>query len=141
MTIAFTRRSYSRRVARLVVPLLALAVLVAGCGGGSTRKPPLSRQAFVAKANAICARAKTRVGLLARLHSLRPPTAYKDLYGHWLKAERDAIEAEKLPKPTPGQPLFDPDVAKIVAAGKIAGYARRMGAGTCAKRAIATMSQ
>jgi hypothetical protein len=140
MTIAFTRRSYSRRVARLaVVALLALAVLVAGCGGGGTRKPPLSKQAFVAKADAICARAKTRTGLLARLRALRPPRTDADLYARWLKAERDALEAEKPQKDTPGGPLFDPDVAKIVAAGKIAGYARRMGARTCAERAIATM--
>jgi hypothetical protein len=127
-------------VARLaIVPLIALAVLVAGCGGGGTRKPPLSNRAFVAKADAICARAKTRTGLLARLRALRPPKSYPDLYAHWLKAERDALEAEKPPKDTSGEPLFDPDIAKIVAAGKIAGYARRMGAQTCAERAIATM--
>jgi hypothetical protein len=58
-----------------------------------------------------------------------------------LKAERDALEADKPPKQTLTStvPLFDPKVAKVVAAGKIAGYARRMGAQTCAKRAIATM--
>src|SRR6187549_3747962 len=140
MTIAFTRRSYSRRVARLaVVPLLALAVLASGCGGGGTRKPPLSKHAFVAKADAICARARTRTGLLARLRGLRPPQTYADLYAHWLKAERDALAAEAPLKDTSGEPLCDPDVAKIVAASKSAGYARRMGAETCAKRAIATM--
>jgi hypothetical protein len=141
MTIAFTRRSYSRDVARLAVPLLALAVLLAGCGGGGTRKPRLSKQAFAAKANAICARATTRTGLLARLHALRPPEAYQDLYSRWLKAEKDALEADKPPKmtTTEPEPLFDAEVAKVVAAGKIAGYARRMGAQTCAQRAIATM--
>jgi hypothetical protein len=141
MTIAFTRRSYSRPVARLAVPLLALVVLLAGCGGGGTRKPPLSKQAFAAKANAVCARATTRTGLLARLRALRPPKAYQGLYAQWLKAERDALEADKPPKQTLTStvPLFDPKVAKVVAAGKIAGYARRMGAQTCAKRAIATM--
>ena len=128
-------------MARLAVPLLVLAVLLAGCGGGGTRKPPLSKQAFAAKANGICARARTRTGLLARLRALRPPKAYQDLYVHWLKAEKDALAADKPPEETPKepQPLFDPDIAKIVAAGKIAGYARRMGARTCAKRAIATM--
>jgi len=125
-------------VARLALPLLVLA-LVAGCGGGTTRKPPLSRSAFIAQANRICAQSKTRTGLLARLHALRPPDADKELYARWLKAERDALEAEKPPKVEPKEPLFDPGMARIVAAGKSAGYARRLGAATCAKRAIGTM--
>ena len=119
--------------------MLLLVVVLAGCGGGGTRKPPLSKQAFVAKADGICARARTRTGLVARLRALRPPKAYEDLYAHWLKAERDALEAEKPTRHEPDEPLFDPEVAKIVAAGKIAGYARRLGASTCAKRAIGTM--
>ena len=125
-------------MARLALPLLVLA-LVAGCGGGTTRKPPLSRGAFIAQANRICAQSKTRTGLLARLHALRPPEADKELYARWLKAERDALEAEKPPKVKPKEPLFDPGVGRIVAAGKSAGYARRLGAATCAKRAIGTM--
>ena len=125
-------------MARLVLPLLVLA-LVAGCGGGTTRKPPLSRSAFIAQANRICARAETRTGLLARLHALRPPEADKELYARWLKAERDGLEAEKPLKVEPKKPLFDPGVARTVAAGEIAGYARRLGAITCAKRAIGTM--
>ena len=112
-----------------------MLVLVAGCGGGTTRKPPLSRSAFIAQAN----RATTRTGLLARLHALRPPEAGKELYARWLKAERDALEAEKPLKVEPKEPLFDPGVGRTVAAGKIAGYARRLGATTCAKRAIGTM--
>ena len=118
--------------------MLVLA-LVAGCGGGTTRKPPLSQSAFIAQANRICARAKTRAGLLARLHALRPPEAGKELYARWLKAERDALEAEKPLKVEPKEPLFDPGVGRTVAAGKIAGYGRRLGATTCAKRAIGTM--
>jgi len=118
--------------------VLVLA-LVAGCGGGTTRKPPLSQSAFIAQANRICARAKTRTGMLARLHALRPPEAGKELYARWLKAERDALEAEKPPKVEPKEPLFDPRVGMTVAAGKIAGYARRLGATTCAKRSIGTM--
>ena len=125
-------------MARLALALLVLA-LVAGCGGGTPRKPPLSRSAFIAQANGICARAKTRTGLLARLHALRPPQAGKELYARWLKAERDALEAEKPLKFEPKEPLFDPGVARTVAAGKIAGYARRLGATICAKRAIGTM--
>ena len=120
-------------MARLVLPLLVLA-LVAGCGGGTTRKPALSRSAFIAQANRICARATTRTGLLARL-----PETDKELYARWLKAERDGLEAEKPLKVEPKKPLFDPGVARTVAAGEIAGYARRLGATTCAKRVIGTM--
>jgi hypothetical protein len=126
-------------MARPAVSLLLLVVVLAGCGGGGMRKPPPSKQAFVAKVNAICARAQTRTELLARLRALRPPTADEDLYARWLKAQRDAIEADKPLRTEPEQPLFEPDVPKIVAAGKFAGYARRLGASTCAKRAIATM--
>jgi hypothetical protein len=125
-------------VARLAVPLLVV-VLLAGCGGGTTRKPPLSRHAFVAAADRICARATTQSGRLARLRALRPPTADKDLYALWLKAEKDALAADKPPAENPKHPLLDPGVAKVVAAGKIAGYARRLGASTCAKRTIGTM--
>jgi hypothetical protein len=123
---------------RLALPLVVVALL-AGCGGGTTRKAPLSQRDFVAQANAICAHARTRSGLLARLRGLRPPEAGKDLYAHWLKAEKDALAAEKPPKVKPKEPLFDSDVAKTVAAGKVAGYARRLGATICAKRANGTM--
>jgi hypothetical protein len=116
-----------------------LAALLAGCGGSTARKPPLSKRAFVAEANRICAQARTRTGRLARLHALRPPVGDEDLYAYWLKAERDALEATKSIRKKPEKPLFDPDVAATVAQGKIAGYARRLGAATCAKRAIATM--
>jgi hypothetical protein len=126
-------------VPRLAVSVLVLAVLLVGCAGG-TRKPRLSPHAFVTKVNAICARATTRTGLVARLHAVRPPLAYQDLYSRWLKAERDAIDADKAPPEKTTKPLLDRRVATIVAEGKIAGLARRLGAETCAKRAIATMS-
>ena len=125
-------------MARLALPLLVLA-LAAGCGDRTTRKPPLSHSALVARANGICARAKTNTGLLARLHALRPPETDKELYARLLKAEKDALEAGKPPKAEPKDPLFDPGVARTVAAGKISGYARRLGATACAKRAIGTM--
>lgn len=129
-------------MSRLALSLLMLALL-AGCGGGTSRKPPLSQSAFVAQANRICAHAKTRTGLLARLHALRPPEADRDLYAHWLKAEKDALDAGKPPKARlkEPEPLFDRDVARTVAAGKIAGYARRLGADVCAKRANVTMPE
>jgi hypothetical protein len=126
-------------VARLALPLVLLATLLAGCGGSTARKPPLSKRAFVAEANRICAQARTRTGRLARLHALRPPVGDEDLYAYWLKAERDALEATKPIRKKPEKPLFDPDVAETVAEGKIAGYARRLGVATCAKRTIATM--
>jgi hypothetical protein len=119
--------------------VLLLATLLAGCGGGTARKPPLSKRAFAAKANQICAKARMRTGLLARLHALRPPVGEEDLYAQWLKAERDALAAAKPPRQKPKTPPFDPGVATTVAEGKIAGYARRLGALTCAKRTIATI--
>ena len=127
-------------MARIALPLLVLALL-AGCGGGTSRKPSLSQSAFAAQANRICAHAKTRTGLLARLHGLRPPEADRDLYAHWLRAEKDTLDAGKPPKAKPKEPLFDRDVARTVAAGKIAGYARRLGADVCAKRANVTMPE
>jgi hypothetical protein len=116
-----------------------LAVLLAGCGGSTARKPPLSKRVFVTEANRVCAQARTRTGRLARLRALRPPVGDKELYAHWLKAEQDALEATKPLRKEPEKPLFDPDVAETVAAGKVAGYARRLGATTCAKRTIATI--
>jgi hypothetical protein len=126
-------------VARLALSVVLLAVLVAGCGGGTARKPPLSKRAFVAAANRICAQARTRTGRLARLHALRPPAGDEDLYAHWLKAEKDALEATKPRRKEPEKPLFDPNVQETVAEGKVAGYARRLGAATCVKRTIGTM--
>lgn len=128
-------------MARHILALLLLAALLAGCGDGTARKPPLSKRAFAAKANAICAKARTRTGLLARLHALRPPLGDEDLYAQLLKAERDALEAAKPPRKKPETPLFDPGVAQTVAEGKIAGYARRLGAVTCAKRTTAPLPQ
>jgi hypothetical protein len=124
---------------RLALAVVLLAVLLAGCGGRSARKPPLSKRAFVAEANRICSQARTRTGLLARLRALRPPMGDEDLYAHWLKAEKEALEATKPVRTKPEKPLFDPDVAETVAAGKIAGYARRLGAAACAKRTIVTI--
>jgi hypothetical protein len=126
-------------MARFVLPALLLAALLAGCGGGTARKPPLSKRALAAEADQICAHARTRTGRLARLRALRPPVEEEDLYAHWLKAEKDALQATKPPHRKPEEPLFDPKVGETVAEGKIAGYARRLGAATCAKRTIATI--
>jgi hypothetical protein len=122
-------------MARLAVSALALAVLLAGCGGGGARKPSPSKSAFITEVNRICAQARTRTGRLARLRALRPPVGEEDLFGQWLKAERDALEAIRPTRKEPEPPLFDPEVAQTVAEAKIAGYARRLGAETCARRA------
>jgi hypothetical protein len=124
---------------RFVLPALLLGALLAGCGGGTARKPPLSKRALAAKADQICAHALTRTGRLARLRALRPPAGEEDLYAHWLKAEKDALQATKPQHRKPEEPLLDPKVGETVAEGKIAGYARRLGAATCAKRTIATI--
>jgi len=118
-------------VARYLLGLLALALVVTACGGKHPATPPLSPGAFRAEADRVCERAKTHAGRLAGLRKLRPPLADEDLYAHWLKAERDAIEAAKPPRHTSAQPLFDSRIALTVAEGKIAGYARRLGAARC----------
>jgi hypothetical protein len=113
--------------------LAITAVAVAGCGGtvGNRSRPMLSQSEFVARANQICREASTRADRLAGLRRLRPPAAAKDLYGHWLTAERDALVAAKeLEHPTDGAP-GDPNVRLTIAEGKIAGYARRLGAHAC----------
>jgi hypothetical protein len=113
---------------------VALAVLVlAGCGhtaGGGSR-PVLSRGEFVTQANRVCGDAPTRAARVAGLSRIRPPAAGKDLYDHWLAAERDALAAAKeLENPTK-KPEGDPLVPLTIAEGKITGYARRLGAHAC----------
>jgi hypothetical protein len=120
--------------------LVALLVLLAvsGCGG-SERKPAPTRAAFVAATDAICTHATTRSGRVARLRALRAPSGTEDLYAHWLRAERDALEAVKPRKrpPKPDEP--DPAVALAIAEGKIAGYAGRLGAEACVRTATGTL--
>jgi hypothetical protein len=119
-------------MARSALPLLlAAAILAAGCGGDHARRPPLSASAFRTQADRICVETRTHAARLARLHKLRPPTVDKDLYAHWLMAEADAVAAAKPPRQRPKKPPFDPGIALTVAEGKIAGYARRLGARAC----------
>jgi hypothetical protein len=120
--------------------LVALLVLLAvsGCGG-KERGPVPTRATFVAAADAICTNATTRSGRVARVRALRAPSGMEDLYSHWLRAERDALEAVKPRKrpPRPDEP--DPAVALAIAEGKIAGYARRLGAEACIRTATGTL--
>jgi hypothetical protein len=115
-------------------PGVALAVVVlAGCGhtAGSGSRPALSHSELVAQANNVCRDASTRTARVAGLRRLRPPATAKDLYDHWLQAEREALAAAKeLEQPTE-KPKGDPLVPLTIAEGKIAGYAGRLGAHAC----------
>ena len=113
------------------VVLAALAV--AGCGGtgGKRPGPMLSHSEFVARVNRVCREAPTYPDRVAGLGRIRPPAAAKDLYGHWLAAERDALAATKELEHPSGEPEGDPLVPLTIAEGKIAGYARRLGAHAC----------
>ena len=115
------------------VAVALAALIVAGCGhtasGGS--RPVLSRSEFVTQANQVCREASTRAGRIAGLGRIRPPAAAKDLYNHWLAAEREALAAaNELAHPTE-QLKGDHRVPLTIAEGKITGYARRLGAHEC----------
>lgn len=127
---------------RLAIALAAVALL-AGCGGGShgTPSPPPTKASFAAAADAVCRHAKTHRGRLAGLRKLRPPIAERDLYGHWLSAERLAIAAGDVISGRKKQEgKTDPLVQLAVAQGKIAGYAGRLGALACRASPGVTMT-
>lgn len=126
-------------MARWICGAVFLGVLAAGCGGSTQARPAPTRAAFVAAADAICAHASTHTVRLARLRALRAPRGTEDLYARWLKAEQDALEGAK-PRDDPPEPDDpDPAVAVAIAQGKIAGYARRLGAEGCARSATGTL--
>jgi hypothetical protein len=99
----------------------------------------LTKAEFDAAVDAICAHATTRSGRLARMHGLRAPSGMEDLYAHWLNAEQDALDAVKPRKRPPKPDAPDPAVELAIAQGKIAGYARRLGADGCATTATGTL--
>jgi len=113
---------------------VALAVLaLAGCGhtAGGGSPAVVSHGEFVAQANRVCRDMSTRAGRIAGLSRIRPPAADKDLYADWLAAEREALAAAtELENPT-DRPEGDPLVPLTIAEGKVAGYARRLGAHAC----------
>jgi hypothetical protein len=117
----------------------ALVLFAVGCGGGKHASPPLPRSSFLAEANRICAEATTHGSRLARLRALHPPAGDADLFAHWLTAERDARAAAAALAKGGGKAKLDPGVALVIAEGKIAGYARRLGVQTCAQRTTGTM--
>jgi hypothetical protein len=113
---------------------VAVVTLLAGCGGGSHRRPspPPTKAGFAAAADRVCRETKTHRGRLAGLRKLRPPADERDLFGHWLSAERLAIAANDViagRKKQEGK--TDPLVQLAIAQGKIAGYAGRLGALAC----------
>jgi hypothetical protein len=117
-------------------------MLLAGCGGGQAihRQHFESPSAFAAAANDVCSRSKTRGTRLARLHRLVPPAPDRDLFDHWLRAEQAALVASRtIARPPAKAPPIDPRVELAIAQGKIAGYARRLGAGMCAGAPGVTM--
>lgn len=126
-------------MARKSVAVALLPLVLAACGSGHDRRPVPTRAEFVAAADAICTKAKTRTGRVARLRALRPPGGTDDLFPRWLKAELDALKAV-----TPSDEPPDPDapptsVLLAIAQGKIAGYAHRLGAEECARSATGTL--
>jgi hypothetical protein len=119
---------------------VGLCLVLAGCGRGEREARPPTRSAFVADANRICATAKTRAERVAGLRALRAPAGDEALYARWLQAEEDEVAAAK-PAGDGSKAEGDPLVLLAIAEGKAAGYARRLGAETCAKRTIGTMPQ
>jgi len=112
----------------------ATVALLAGCGSSSHGRPsaPPTKAGFAAAADRVCRETRTHRGRLAGLRKLRPPADERDLYGHWLSAERLAIAANDViagRKKQEGK--TDPLVQLAVAQGKIAGYAGRLGALAC----------
>jgi hypothetical protein len=101
----------------------------------------LSHSEFVAGANRVCREAATRADRLAGLRRLRPPAAAKDLYGHWLTAEREALAAASRLEHPAEEPEGDPVVRLAIAEGKIAGYSRRLGAHACDQPQAGTLPE
>ena len=121
------------------VVAVGFCLALAGCESGKREAPPPGKSAFRAQADGICAKAKTRSERVAGLRALRPPVGEEGLYSLWLKAEEDALAAATSLTDLSKKTEVDPAVALAIAEGKVTGYARRMGAETCAKRTIGTM--
>jgi hypothetical protein len=110
-------------------------VILAACGGSThgRRGPPPTKAEFAAAANHVCRTTETHRGRIAELRKLssRVPLAEQDLYRHWLVAERLAVHAADVIAGRKKEGQVDPLVELAIARGKIAGYARRLGARMC----------
>jgi hypothetical protein len=119
-------------VLRSVLAASACLLLFAGCGGSHHRAtPPATKAGFAASANAVCRDVQSHRARIAGLRRLRPPEDERDLFGHWLAAERLAVEAGDVIAGRAKAEDVDARVELAVAEGKIAGYARRLGAVAC----------
>ena len=118
-------------------------VALAACGGSAhTRKgPPPTKTAFAAAADRVCRTTTTHRGRLAGLRKLskQVPFDEQDLYRLWLGAERLAIDAGDVLTGRKSHGTVDPLVVLAIARGKIAGYARRLGAVMCVTAPGVTM--
>jgi hypothetical protein len=121
----------------------ACVVALAACGGsGHVRKgPPPTKAAFAAAADRVCRTTKTHRGRLAGLRKIarQVPIDEQDLYRHWLGAERLAIHAGDVLTGRKKHGTVDPLVELAIARGKIAGYARLLGAMMCVTARGVTM--
>jgi hypothetical protein len=127
-------------MSKQAVAVVALCLSLAACGGTKRQTVRSTKAAFLTAVNRICAQAATPGGRVAKLRALHPPAGADELYVHWLRAEQDALEA--LTDRTGGSrdTGLDPALRIVIAHGKIAGYARRLGAEACERRAMGTLS-
>jgi hypothetical protein len=133
---------------RVGATVAAVAVL-AGCGssaGGGRR--PVTHSELVARANSVCKQARVNADPVmyraVGLRRLRAPLADKDVYAHLVGAAQDALAADRaLAKAKKagdaGETPLKLVVPVVVAEGKIAGYARRLGADECIAPAKGTL--
>jgi hypothetical protein len=127
-------------VLRTLPVAVVLVALVAACGGSRAHKaPPQTKAGFAAAANQVCRHAKTDGARIAGLRKLRPPLVEQDLYFHLLNAEHLAADAVKQLQHPSKEAGEDPLVQLAIAHGKIAGYARRLGASACVTAPAVTM--
>src|SRR5262245_22785022 len=143
MTMAFTNRSYSRPVPGKVLLAATCVLALAACGGSphARKGPAPTKSEFGAAADRVCRTTKTHRARLAGLSKLaaRVPLDEQDLYRRWLGAERLAIHAGDVLTGRKKPGMVDALVELAIARGKIAGYARRLGAIMCAAAPGVTM--
>jgi hypothetical protein len=127
-------------VLRTLPVVVVLVALVAACGGSRAHKgPPQTKASFAAAADQVCRQAKTHGARIAGLRKLRPPLVEQDLYFHLMNAEHLAADAVKRLEHPSKEGEEDPVVQLAIAHGKVAGYARRLGANVCVKVPAVTM--
>ena len=137
---------------RVIGGVAATALAVAGlaaCGGQTAGgKRPVTHAELVARANSVCRQARVNGDPVTYralgLRRLRSPLADKDLYGHLVGAAQDAVVAQRAVAEARKDGIRGQVPIKLVAPiavaeGKIAGYARRLGANECIRPAAGTL--